>query len=105
MEVAENLGVGAAELKSLVVETRAEVVAALTVRTADFDYPGNTVKEDSKDEVGDPKELAVVEAEDRKNRVAAVAAAAVHKDTIGEEEEVVEGVGFSADHNAAAGGN
>lgn len=88
----------AAGLKSSVVEMRVEVVAALT---ADFDYPGNTVKGDSKDEKV-AKALVGVGVEDRKNREEAAAAAVVHKDTTGEEEEV-EGVGFSADHNVAGG--
>lgn len=42
----ENLGGEVGGLKNSVVEMRAEVVAALT---AGFDYPGNTVKKDSKD--------------------------------------------------------
>lgn len=99
MEVVENLEVEVAGLKSSVVEMRAEVVAALT---ADFDYPGNTVKGGSIDwEVA--RALVEVEAVDRKNREAGAGAVVVHKDTTGEEEEEVEGVGFAGDHNVAGG--
>jgi len=82
------------------VEMRAEVVVAGL--TADFDYPGDIVKGGSNVEKV-AKTLAGVEAVDRKNRAAEAAAAVVHKDTTGEEEEEVEAVGFSADHNVAGG--
>lgn len=89
----------AAGLRSSGVEMRAEVVVAGL--TADFDYPGDIVKGGSNVEKV-AKTLAGVEAVDRKNR-AAEAAAVVHKDTTGEEEEEVEAVGFSVDHNVAGG--
>lgn len=100
MEVVENLGVEAAGLRSSGVEMRAEVVVAGL--TADFDYPGDIVKGGSNVEKV-AKTLAGVEAVDRKNRAAEAAAAVVHKDTTGEEEEEVEAVGFSVDHNVAGG--
>lgn len=100
MEVVENLGVEAAGLRSSGVEMRVEVVVAGL--TADFDYPGDIVKGGSNVEKV-AKTLAGVEAVDRKNRVAEAAEAVVHKDTTGEEEEEVEAVGFSADHNVAGG--
>lgn len=100
MEVVENLGVEAAGLRSSGVEMRVEVVVAGL--TADFDYPGDIVKGGSNVEKV-AKTLAGVEAVDRKNRAAEAAAAVVHKDTTGEEEEEVEAVGFSADHNVAGG--
>lgn len=90
----------AAGLRSSGVEMRAEVVVAGL--TADFDYPGDIVKGGSNVEKV-AKTLAGVEAVDRKNRAAEAAAAVVHKDTTGEEEEEVEAVGFSADHNVAGG--
>lgn len=103
MEVVENLGVEAAGLRSSGVEMRVEVVVAGL--TADFDYPGDIVKGGSNVEKV-AKTLAGVEAVDRKNRAAEAAEAAeavVHRDTTGEEEEEVEAVGFSADHNVAGG--
>ena len=100
MEVVENLGVEAAGLRSSGVEMRVEVVVAGL--TADFDYPGDIVKGGSNVEKV-AKTLAGVEAVDRKNRAAEAAEAVVHRDTTGEEEEEVEAVGFSADHNVAGG--